>query len=216
MNTRKLFSEINYALNSIAYSEEERKDIKKSVKRLKEEIKLINHYKREYNNLTDERNYLKILYIEQKKVLNIFKDYFSICDDKTSFDTFLTSNYSYHEVELIKRFFDIQPERLFRNFELIIFKEQFTDELLSKIKEFKNYAYILHDKDLDTPSHYHILISDFNSYTISNICALFGIDSKYINVLKQPIKYHLNYLVHDCPTLIHKYQYDRSKIINNF
>ena len=93
-------------------------------------------------------------------------------------------------------------------------KEQFTDELLSKIKGFKNYAYILHDKDLNTKPHYHIYIGGFSSYTISRISNYFNLNPNWINNLKGSKEDILKYFIHD--GLSDKYQYKKSEIIKNF
>ena len=215
MNTRKLLSKINYALNHIQYGEEE-KDIKTSFKRLKEKIKLLNKIDKANGNLLKEIEDLNIVISEQNKILNVFKDYFNHYDDKTSFDTFVTSNYSNSTFLLIKEFLNIVPSKTYNNFELVILKEQFSDELLSKIKGFKNYAYILHDKDLDSKPHYHIYIGGFGSYTISRISNYFNIHPNFINSLKGSKKDILKYFIHDVPELDYKHQYDKSEIIKNF
>ena len=214
MNTRKLFSEINYALNSISYSEEERKDIKKSVKRLKENIKLFNKIDKANKNLLLDIEDLNIIIAKQNKILNVFKDYFNVYIDKTSFDTFVSSNYSNSTFLLVKEFLNIVPSKTYRNFELVILKEQFTDELLSKIKGFKNYAYILHDKDLNSKPHYHIYIGGLGSYTISRISDYFNLHPNCVISLKGSKEDILKYFIHE--GLSDKYQYKKSEIIKNF
>ena len=104
--------------------------------------------------------------------------------------------------------------KTYNKFELVILKEQFTDELLSKIKGFKNYAYILHDKDLNTKPHYHIYIGGFGSYTISRISDYFNLHPNCINTLKGSKEDILKYFIHD--GLSNKHQYDKSEIIKNF
>ena len=96
----------------------------------------------------------------------------------------------------------------YNNFELVILKEQFTDEILSKIKGLKYYAYILHDKDLNTKPHYHIYIGGFGS-TISHISNYFNLHPNFINILKGSKKNILKYFIHDIPNLNNKYQYAR-------
>lgn len=221
MTTRKLLSKINYALNHIQYGEEERKDINKSFKLLKEKVlafnfqeKLVRHLNHENENLQKRIKDLENINVKNEIILNIFKDYYNSNLD-FSFDTFLTSNYSYEEVTFMKNFLGVEiDEKLFQNFELVIPKEQFNDELLSKIKVFKNYAYILHDKDLNSKPHYHIYVGGMNLYRISRISNFFNLHPNYIVNLKGSKEVILKYFIHD--GLSDKHQYDKSELIKNF
>lgn len=47
MNRQKLFSEINYAMNSIAYNEQETKEWKKALKKVKEDLEEYKMMKKE-------------------------------------------------------------------------------------------------------------------------------------------------------------------------
>lgn len=222
MTTRKLLSVLNSLIDSMPFTDESRKDVKKSFKLLKEKVlafnfqeKLVRDLNHENENLQKRIKDLESINVKNEIILNIFKDYFNSNLD-FSFDTFLTSNYSYEEVSFMKNFLGVETdEKLFRNFELVIPKEQFNDELLSKIKAFKNYAYILHDKD-DTEPHYHIYVGGMNSYRISRISNFFNLHPNYIVNLKGSKEVILKYLIHDVPELNYKHQYDKSEIIKNF
>lgn len=214
MTTRKLLSVLNSLIDSMPFTDESRKDVKKSFKCLKEKIKLFNKIDKANENLLKEFEDLNIIIAKQNKILNVFKDYFNHYDDKTSFDTFVTSNYSNSTFLLIKEFLNIVPSKTYSNFELFILKEDLTDELLSKLKGFKNYAYILHDKDLNTKPHYHIYIGCFSPYTILRISYYLNLNPSCINTLKGSKEDILKYFIHD--GLSDKHQYDKSEIIKNF
>jgi hypothetical protein len=91
-------------------------------------------------------------------------------------------------------------------------------ETIKQYSTIKEYAYILHDKDIDDKGklkkpHYHVYLW-FNSATdISQVATWFGIPENMIKKIKGRKKDVLKYLSHkNAPT---KYQYDETEITTN-
>lgn len=105
-----------------------------------------------------------------------------------------------------------------RNIELIIYTKDMLD-LKIDILEFNNidYAYILHDKDIDDNGnlkkpHYHLRIFHNTQKTITAWSDLLGVKNNEIQVLENKRR-AIRYLIHlDSPN---KYQYNMLDIVTN-
>ena len=96
------------------------------------------------------------------------------------------------------------------------FKEPIGD-ILRRYKTIKKYAYILHDKDVDTSPHYHIYVNFGSSGVDSSIVAQwFGLQESQVNKIKGRATDMLMYLTHANDSQKNKYQYSPSEVIANF
>lgn len=82
------------------------------------------------------------------------------------------------------------------------------------------YAYILHDKDVDSNGnkkepHYHVFIWLKDSYDSKYVAQWFGVQEQYIVRIKDDAG-AMEYLTHSNETEQDKYQYDKSEIVANF
>lgn len=83
----------------------------------------------------------------------------------------------------------------------------------------KDYAYILHDKDVDKDGnhkkpHWHICIRFKDSVPTESICKWFGISENYINKIRGRFGDALSYLTHK--NAAEKYQYLEESVKSNF
>ena len=82
----------------------------------------------------------------------------------------------------------------------------------------RDYAYILHDKDINDKeavvAHYHIAIRFNNSYDTKNIAEWFGVAENFVSKIKGRWSDMLKYLIHEnAPT---KFQYNENEVVSNF
>lgn len=92
-------------------------------------------------------------------------------------------------------------------------------KILESKKAIKDYAYILHNKDVNEngelkKEHYHIALRLHNSYTFSCIANWFGIPSNFVCTVKGEWVDMLKYLTHQ--NALEKYQYDENEVISNY
>lgn len=78
----------------------------------------------------------------------------------------------------------------------------------------KDYAIILHDKDIDTKPHYHIAIRFNNVVDYKNVAKWFGIEEQYVGKVKGRWQDILKYLTHENAPM--KYQYSTDDVVCNF
>ncbi len=108
-------------------------------------------------------------------------------------------------------------DKRYRSFMTILYPEDETHECaLQYIEEFySEYAYILHDKDIDEKGeikkpHYHVIIKVKNAMTISALAKELKIGENYITPTKKHIIHGLRYLVHADDE--DKYQYSLDEV----
>lgn len=90
-------------------------------------------------------------------------------------------------------------------------------DILRKYRTIKQWAYILHDKDKDASSHYHIYIN-FGQQTVDSkdVAGWFGIPEQFVNKVEGRKTDMLMYLTHSNDSQQHKHQYDFSEVVANF
>lgn len=93
------------------------------------------------------------------------------------------------------------------------------EEILKSKKDVKEYAYIVHDKDVDEngelkKAHVHIAIRFHNGSDSKHIAQWFNIKEQYINKAKGGFISLLKYLTHS--NAKDKFQYDNSEVVANF
>ena len=94
-----------------------------------------------------------------------------------------------------------------------------TKQILDDKKSIKNYAYILHDKDVNedgTPKnpHYHIMLRLIDSYDTKYIAGWFGVAENFVGKVKSRWADALAYLTHENSP--EKYQYDEDEVISDY
>ena len=98
-----------------------------------------------------------------------------------------------------------------KQYEVTSRAEFFTEpigDILRRYRTIKKYAYILHDKDPDTASHYHIYLNFGNSGVDSKIVAQwFGLQESQVNKIQGRATDMLQYLTHSNDSQKNKYQY---------
>lgn len=96
------------------------------------------------------------------------------------------------------------------------FKEP-VEDTLKKYKTIKQWAYILHDKDLGASPHYHIYLNFGNSSVDSKVVAdWFGLQESQIEKVKGRKTDALLYLTHGNDSQKNKYQYSPDEVHANF
>lgn len=86
-------------------------------------------------------------------------------------------------------------------------------------KRFRDYAYIIHDKDVDKDGnpkkpHYHLYVRMHNKYDFKYVAQWFNIPENFISDIKGHWVDALKYAIHqNAPD---KYQYDVEDVISNF
>lgn len=106
------------------------------------------------------------------------------------------------------------------NFELILYYDSKSYDFVSvldTIKKTSNYAFILHDKDIDDSgkpikAHYHVLIFFITQHTISAVSKALGVPQNDIKIIKNKVG-AIQYLIHKNNP--EKYQYDFNDISSN-
>lgn len=79
------------------------------------------------------------------------------------------------------------------------------------------YAYIVHDKDIDTDPHIHVMVKLLNSnMSPKDLCKWFKDKPQYINIKQSRWGNKLRYLCHRTENSKHKYQYDPVEVVANF
>lgn len=87
-------------------------------------------------------------------------------------------------------------------------------QILESKSNVRDYAIILHDKDMDTKPHYHIAIRFKNSQNFDYVAKWFGVESQFVGTVKGKWQDILKYLTHkNAPE---KYQYNEDEVISNF
>ncbi len=91
---------------------------------------------------------------------------------------------------------------------------------ISKIlssKPVAEWAYIIHDKDVDVAPHLHLMVKLANSdMTPQTVCKWFNDEPQYINIKQSRWGSKLSYLCHRTPNDGNKYQYDPADVVANF
>ena len=93
------------------------------------------------------------------------------------------------------------------------------EEVLESKECIRDYAYIIHDKDLDDKgelkkSHIHLALRFKNSYDTKHISQWFDIPEQYISKVKGKWADMLKYLTHK--NAKDKFQYEDSDVVSNF
>lgn len=121
-----------------------------------------------------------------------------------------------------------------RNFELMQSLEYISiddvKKVLSEKASIKDYAYIIHDKDVYTkadeeeneehrdgllkPSHIHCFVRLEGPREIEQVAKWFGVKSNYIQKCRSSFSKCLQYLIHKNDK--NKYQYDVSEVVSNY
>ena len=104
---------------------------------------------------------------------------------------------------------------MYRNIELILYKESDLLEKLDILNNFKQieWAYILHDKDVGVKSHYHLRIFCKDKKSLSSWSKILNCEIHDIEILQYK-KLSIRYLIHLDNK--EKYQYDKEQIFSNF
>ena len=93
------------------------------------------------------------------------------------------------------------------------------EEVLKEKDCIKDYAYIIHDKDVNEKGelkepHIHLALRFKNAYDTKHIASWFGITENYVSKVKGKWVDMLKYLTHqNAPD---KYQYSDSEVVSNF
>ncbi len=93
------------------------------------------------------------------------------------------------------------------------------DSVVRSYTQIQEYAYILHDKDLDEvgnlkPAHWHILLKLKSPLNVNTIANRFGVPAQYIGKIKGKWQDGLKYLIHENAS--DKYQYAVDEVKSNF
>lgn len=106
----------------------------------------------------------------------------------------------------------------YRSFMLVLYPDDETHvDVMNYVEEFiLEYAYILHDKDVNEKGeikkeHYHVVIKFNEGITISSLSKKLNLDENYITPTKGSYVYGLRYLVHADHK--DKYQYEVSDVV---
>ena len=104
-----------------------------------------------------------------------------------------------------------------KNFEVVLYQEddntyESIEKTLKLFKTFKDYAFILHDKE-ESKNHFHIYVRT-NGITFDRIAHIFNIRKNQISTIKGRFKDALLYLTHE--NTPEKHQYERESIVANF
>lgn len=90
----------------------------------------------------------------------------------------------------------------------------FLKSVLVDKSSIKDYAYIIHDKDVDTEPHIHLAIRLKDSYDTKYISSWFNVPEQYINKVKGRWSDMLKYLTHE--NAPEKFQYSEAEVFSNF
>lgn len=91
-------------------------------------------------------------------------------------------------------------------------------DLLNK-KPIEEWAYIVHDKDIDTVPHIHVMMHFSSDQTPENVSKWFKDESQYIQKSKSrryPWNNMLSYMIHNTESSRDKWQYDVSEVVASF
>ena len=86
--------------------------------------------------------------------------------------------------------------------------------ILESKKNIKDWAFIKHDKDVDTKEHFHIAIRFNNAQDFDYVAKWFGIDPQFVETVKGKWQDILKYLTHE--NAPEKHQYDIKEVLCNF
>lgn len=119
-----------------------------------------------------------------------------------------------------------------KNFEIVTSLDSLSEEQIIKalhmvdennVNHLINYAYILHDKDVDRDgtkkySHWHILIKMDNAYNFEYIANRFGVKINFVENIKTTFPKALNYLTHNNEKARNenKFLYDDEDVKSNY
>lgn len=87
------------------------------------------------------------------------------------------------------------------------------DHIKDNISEFPFYAYIIHDKDIDTSLHIHFVIQINGSRSIKSICDTLQCSYQDVRDTNRP-KHEVRYLIHNDSSDKHQYSIDEIKTNN--